>query len=94
MEVARGARSSIEELLCAAGWTGEPKEVRTRTGWKKSILIQMDKMGLASRRPWQEGGSQTSEQDRQRVMFIMLDNFVGGMPSKKTTRDKKSVKEG
>ena len=36
------------------------------------ILIQMDKMGLASRRPWQEGGSQTSEQDRQRLLRLVL----------------------
>ena len=35
-------------------------------------------MGLASRRPWQEGGSQESERNRQRVTFIMSDNFVGG----------------
>ena len=44
-----------------------------------------NKLGLASRRPWQEDGSQESERDRQRVMFIMLDKFVGGMSSKETT---------
>ena len=40
------------------------------------------KVGLASRRPWQEGGSQESKRNRQGAMFMMLDNFVGEMPSK------------
>jgi hypothetical protein len=39
-------------------------------------------MGLASPRPWQEGGSQESEQNRQGATFIMMDNFVGEVPSK------------
>ena len=76
---------------CTAGGTGEPEEGRTRTGWKRSILV---KNGLASRRPWQEGGSQESKRDRQRATFIVLDNFVRGMSSKKTTWDKTSVREG
>ena len=58
-----------------------------QTKWTKKIQ-------LASRKPWQEGGSQESERDRQKVTFIMLDNFVGGMSSKKTTWDKTSVGEG
>ena len=39
-------------------------------------------MGLASRRPWQEGNSQQSEQNRPGATFIMLDNFVAEVPSK------------
>ena len=39
-------------------------------------------MGLASRRPWQEGGSQESVQNRHEATLFMLDNFVGEMPSK------------
>ena len=39
-------------------------------------------MGLASRRPLQEGNSQESEQNRQGATFIMLDNFVEEVPSK------------
>ena len=79
LEAAGGARSSVEELLCAAGRTGREEETRTRKCSKRSILLKIGKnaMGLASRRPWQEGGSQESEQKRQRVTFIMLDNFVG-----------------
>ena len=34
------------------------------------------------------------EQYGQRVTFIMLDNFMGDMPSVKTTKDKTSVREG
>ena len=68
-------RSNIEYCgvtICAAGWTGGPEEIRTRTDWKRCILMKIEnKMGLASRRPWQEGGSQKSEQDRQRVTFII-----------------------
>ena len=45
------------------------------------MKIDANKMGLASRRPWQEGGSQEAEQNRQRVTFIMLDNLLGEMPS-------------
>ena len=64
--------------------------------WKRSILITKMEIGFGftSRRPCQECGSQESERDRQRAMFIMLDNFVGGMLSKETTWDKKSVREG
>ena len=40
MAVAGGARSSIEELLCAAGGTGEPEEVRTRTGGRGIYLLK------------------------------------------------------
>ena len=37
-------------------------------------------MGLASRKPRQEGGSQEPEENRQGETCTMLDNSVGEMP--------------
>ena len=75
--------------------------LRDRQGLDASMYVmgyifkkEGKKNGLAMREPWQEDGSQESERDRQRVTFIMLDKLVGGMSSKKTTWDKKSVREG
>ena len=42
MEAAGGARSSVEESLCAAGRTGRWEETRTRKGWKRSILMKIE----------------------------------------------------
>ena len=75
MEAAGGARSSVEELLCAAGRTGRWEETRTIKGWKRIILLKKKKFGFTKT---VAGGRQPKvDQNRQMVTFITLHNFVG-----------------